>query len=149
MQTEERMRRVDSDAGEPAGDGHGAGLPRSLDLAALLADGVRRRVFQVVRRARRPVTRDDVAAAARVSRKLAAFHLDKLVTAGLLRAGVLTAPARSVGRRPKVYEVGPTEVHLDIPARQHGLLAAVLAEALGAEGGALRVRRAAADVARR
>jgi len=107
-----------------------------LARAALLADPVRRRIFRFVRRARRPVTRDETAASARVSRNLAAFHLDKLVDAGLLRAG-RHPPAGSarVGRRPKVYEAGPVEVHLDVPQRQHALLAGVLVETLTADGG--------------
>jgi predicted ArsR family transcriptional regulator len=108
----------------------------ALARAALLADPVRRRIFRVVRRARRPVTRDEVAASARVSRNLAAFHLDKLVEAGLLRAGrqLATGTAR-VGRKPKVYEAGPVEVHLDVPQRQHALLARVLVETLAAGDG--------------
>jgi predicted ArsR family transcriptional regulator len=100
--------------------------------AALLLDGVRRRLFGFVRRARRPVTRDEAAASARVSRNLAAFHLDKLVEAGLLRASRQAAPgAGRVGRKPKVYEPGPVEVHLDVPPRQHALLAGLLLAALG------------------
>jgi predicted ArsR family transcriptional regulator len=107
-----------------------------LARAALLADPVRRRIFRFVRRARRPVTRDEAAASARVSRNLAAFHLDKLVEAGLLRAGrqAVIGSAR-VGRKPKVYEAGPVEVHLDVPQRQHALLAGVLLETLAAGGG--------------
>jgi predicted ArsR family transcriptional regulator len=107
-----------------------------LARAALLADPVRRRIFRFVRRARRPVTRDEAAAFARVSRNLAAFHLDKLVEAGLLRAGrqPVTGLAR-VGRRPKVYETGPVEVHVDVPQRQHALLAGVLVETLAADRG--------------
>ena len=107
----------------------------SVARAALLADPVRRRIFRFVRRARRPVTRDEAAASARVSRNLAAFHLDKLVEAGLLRAGrqLVTGSAR-VGRKPKVYEAGPVEVHVDVPQRQHALLASVLVETLAAEG---------------
>src|SRR5215470_16081433 len=95
-----------------------------LARAALLADPVRRRIFRFVRRARRPVTRDEAAASARVSRNLAAFHLDKLVEAGLLRAArqPVGGSAR-VGRKPKVYEAGPIEIHLDVPRRQHALAA--------------------------
>jgi predicted ArsR family transcriptional regulator len=107
-----------------------------LARAALLADPVRRRIFRFVRGARRPVTRDEAAASARVSRNLAAFHLDKLVEAGLLRSGrqPVTGSAR-VGRKPKLYEPGPVEVHVDVPWRQHALLAGVLVETVAAEGG--------------
>ncbi|WP_318216156.1 hypothetical protein [Streptomyces sp. SCL15-6] len=58
-----------------------------------------------IRRAGRAVTRDEAAAGFGISRKLAAFHLDELVDAGLLRARY-EAPdgIRKVGRRPKVCE---------------------------------------------
>jgi predicted ArsR family transcriptional regulator len=128
-------------------DNHDA-PPPSLPAAGLLLDTVRRRIFRFVRRARRPVTRAEAAASARVSRNLAAFHLDRLVEAGLLRASdPPPAAGGRVGRRPKLYEPGPAEVHLDVPPRQHGLLASVLLEALvqGGPGAA----RAAAEAARR
>jgi predicted ArsR family transcriptional regulator len=128
-------------------DDHEAG---ALATAALLVDGVRGRLYQFVRGARRPVTRDEAAAAAGVSRNLAAFHLDKLAEAGLLRAGRQTTggPAR-VGRKAKVYERGPVEVHLDLPRRQHGLLASVLVETLAAQRGDAGLRQVAAEAARR
>jgi len=121
----------------------------AIATAALLADGVRRRIFQFVRRARRPVTRDEAAASAHVSRNLAAFHLEKLVETGLLRSRTQPAAAARVGRRPKVYEAGPVEVNLDVPQRQHALLAGVLVEALAADEAGRDVRWAAVDAARR
>jgi len=122
----------------------------TLATSALLVDAVRRRIFRYVRRARRPVTRDEAAASARVSRNLAAFHLDKLVEAGLLHAGRQAATDRAgVGRKRKVYGPGPVEVHLDVPRRQHALLASVLVETLAAEEGDGRVRRTAAEAATR
>jgi predicted ArsR family transcriptional regulator len=45
-----------------------------------------------------------------------------------------------------VYEAGPVEVHLDVPQRQHALLAGVLVETLAADEG---VRSAAVDAATR
>jgi predicted ArsR family transcriptional regulator len=123
-------------------------LATSLATAALLVDAVRRRIYRFVRRARRPVTRDEAAAATLVSRNLAAFHLDRLAGAGLLRASSGPAAAPRVGRRPKVYEPGPVEVHLDVPPRQHGLLAGVLVETLAA-GGSDGARRSAVEAARR
>ncbi|MBO0683404.1 MAG: helix-turn-helix domain-containing protein [Candidatus Dormibacteraeota bacterium] len=103
-------------------------LQPGLATASVLIDAVRRRVFQIVRRARRSVTRDEAASAAGISRNLAAFHLDKLVEAGLLTAGTQTRGG--VGRRPKVYGLGGAEVHVDVPRRQHRLLADVLVKAL-------------------
>lgn len=128
----------------------GEDAPPSLETAALLLDGVRRRIFRFVRGARRPVTRAEAADSARVSRNLAGFHLDRLVEAGLLRASEGPPAGRGrVGRRPRVYEAGPVEVHLDLPARQHGLLASVLLEALATAPDAPGVERAAIEAAAR
>jgi predicted ArsR family transcriptional regulator len=70
-----------------------------------------------------------------ISRKLAAFHLDKLVDAGLLRAGYGAPGAvRKVGRRPKVYEPTDNEIRVSIPDRRRELLADLLVEAVLTEG---------------
>ena len=77
----------------------------SLTSLAALGDTTRRRMFEFIRQARRPVTREEVADSLGVSRKLAAFHLDKMVAAGLLHAHYESpAGIRKVGRRPKVHE---------------------------------------------
>lgn len=119
--------RVPGDGGEPS--------PGAADAAivsvSVLGEDTRRRMFAFIRRARRPVTRDEAAESAGISRKLAAFHLDKLVDAGLLRThyGVPGAP-RKVGRQPKVYEVADTEIHISIPDRRPELLADLLLTAV-------------------
>ncbi|MBO0788607.1 MAG: winged helix-turn-helix transcriptional regulator, partial [Actinobacteria bacterium] len=67
----------------------------------MLADEQRRRIYDFVRRAGAPVTRDQVAGAVGISRKLAAFHLDKLAAAGLLETSFpRPAGLRRVGRSP-------------------------------------------------
>jgi predicted ArsR family transcriptional regulator len=98
---------------------------------ALLAERGRRDLYEFVRRANGPVTRDEAAASTGISRRLAAFHLDKLVHAGLLRAHT-DRPAAGVGRRPKVYEPEPVELAVSVPARQYGLLAELLVDAVTA-----------------
>jgi predicted ArsR family transcriptional regulator len=98
---------------------------------ALLAERGRRDLYEFVRRANGPVTRDEAAASTGISRRLAAFHLDKLVHAGLLRAHT-DRPAAGVGRRPKVYEPEPVELAVSVPARQYGLLAEFLVDAVAA-----------------
>lgn len=114
----------------------------------MLDDELRRGMYTFIRAAGRPVTRDEAAAAVGISRKLAAFHLDKLVDAGVLRAGVQAT--RKVGRAPKVYEPVDTDIRISIPPRHHDLLADILLDAVladdHAEGGtardaALRVAR--------
>nr|WP_285555544.1 transcriptional regulator [Streptomyces hygroscopicus] len=92
-------------------------------------------MFAFIRRAGHAVTRDEAAANVGISRKLAAFHLDKLVDAGLLRARYETPGGiRKVGRRPKVYEPTDAQITVSIPDRRHELLADLLLEAVLTEG---------------
>jgi predicted ArsR family transcriptional regulator len=98
-------------------------------VIALLAERVRRDLYHFVRREARPVTRDEAATHAGISRKLAGFHLDKLVSGGLLRAHT-DRPAVGVGRRPKVYEPSPVEIAVSVPTRHYDLLAELLIDAV-------------------
>ena len=102
-----------------------------IAAVALLAERVRRDLYDFVRRASGPVTRDEAAAHTGISRRLAAFHLDKLVHGGLLQAHT-DRPAAGVGRRPKVYEPQPVELAVSVPARQYDLLAELLLDAVTA-----------------
>jgi len=108
--------------------------PPAIAAVAALDDDVRRALYRYVRDAPAPVTREDAAAAVGISRKLAAFHLDKLVAVGLLRAGYASGGNRRVGRAPKVYEPSGQDVAVAVPARRPDLLAELLLETvLGAE----------------
>ncbi|MCP9979587.1 helix-turn-helix domain-containing protein [Actinomadura madurae] len=114
-----------------------------LEAAAILSDDLRRGMYAFIRAAQAPVTRDEAAASVGISRKLAAFHLDKLVDAGLLRARYGSPGVRRVGRAPKVYEPSGLDVRVSIPQREHGLLASILLDAVRgqAEGRAAGTRR--------
>lgn len=116
---------------------------------AALDDDVRRALFEHVRAAGRPVTRDDAAGAVGVSRNLAAFHLDKLVDLGLLRSGFAGGRARRVGRAPRQYEPTNTEISVQVPARSPELLAAILVDVLADTAADDPARAAAAASARR
>lgn len=101
-------------------------------------------MYEFIRGAHRPVTRDEAAAAVGISRKLAAFHLDKLVHAGLLTARFEhLGGIRKVGRTPKVYEPAEGDIHITIPQRQHDLLAELLLEAVLSEAESESARQAA------
>lgn len=79
-----------------------------LAAAAALSDDLRRQMYAHIRQARRPVSREEAAKSVGISRKLAAFHLDKLVEVDLLRAHYEPVDGvRKVGRAPKLYE--PTD----------------------------------------
>jgi predicted ArsR family transcriptional regulator len=110
--------------------------PRAdLAVAALLTDELRGRLYRLVRR-RHPLSRDEAAAELGISRGLAAFHLDKLVAAGLLRARS-QAPAGGpprVGRRPKVYEPSDLELGITIPERRYELVGELLVDAVAQAG---------------
>lgn len=103
----------------------------AVRAVAALEDGLRRDMYAFIRQARRPVTRDEAAESAGISRKLAAFHLDKLVDAGVLTARY-EAPGgvRKVGRTPKVYEPSDMDIQISIPPREHDLLATILVDAV-------------------
>ncbi|GGW13597.1 ArsR family transcriptional regulator [Streptomyces capoamus] len=107
----------------------------AIDSVSVLSEDSRRRMFAFIRRAGRAVTRDEAAASVGISRKLAAFHLDKLVDAGLLRARYETPGGiRKVGRQPKVYEPTDAQITVSIPDRRHELLADLLLDAVLTEG---------------
>ncbi|WP_240032988.1 helix-turn-helix transcriptional regulator [Micromonospora globbae] len=99
---------------------------------AALVDRSRRALYDYVCRADHPVTREEAAEAHGMSRNLAAFHLDKLVESGLLRARY-QAPAdqpRGRGRTPKVYEAAGDGVAITVPERRYELIAEILADAV-------------------
>lgn len=110
--------------------------PRSsadLGALAMLTEPVRRRLFDhVLARHPHPVSRDEAASAANVSRKLAAFHLDRLVAAGLLKAGFGRIGARSgpgAGRPSKLYSKADRELRVLLPERRYDFAAGILARA--------------------
>ena len=108
----------------------------SIDVAAVravaaLEDPTRRALFAVTRSAKEPVTREQAAAALGISRKLAAFHLDKLVDVGLLEADYHAGSrARVLGRIPKGYRPASIDVSISIPERKPAALAALLIDAV-------------------
>ncbi|MEU4838114.1 helix-turn-helix transcriptional regulator [Nocardia testacea] len=119
-----------------------------IGAVAALDDDLRRSMYWFIRRAARPVTRDEAAEHAGISRKLAAFHLDKLVATGLLRAHYEHAGGiRRVGRAPKVYEPADIEVRVSIPERRHEILAEILMQAVLTEATGESARDATLRVA--
>jgi predicted ArsR family transcriptional regulator len=118
----------------------------AIGAVAALDDRLRRAMFEFIRRARRPVTRDEAAAEVGISRKLAAFHLDKLVEAGLLATGTAPGPRR-VGRAPKAYVPAPTQFRISIPERHHEVLAEILLDAVLTEQADETAQQAAMRVA--
>jgi len=103
---------------------------------AVLGDDLRRRMYIEVRAQGRPVSREEVAEAVGVSRKLAAFHLDKLVDHGLLVASYARPPGRGgrgAGRSAKYYEPSAREFDVSIPERNYDVLGTILVKAIEAQ----------------
>lgn len=110
-----------------------AGAEAGTAAVAVLEDELRRELYVMVRRARRPLTREDVADAAGISRRLAAFHLDKLVDRGLLLTHYARPPGRSgpgAGRSAKFYRPSELEVDVSIPERRYDLAGRLLVRAI-------------------
>jgi len=103
-----------------------------FSAVAALDDEVRHSLYRFVRREGRPVTREEAARAVRISVKLAAFHLDKLVERGLLRADqeVPRGTHRRVGRAPKRYTVSELEVSVSLPQRRYELVGEILIDSV-------------------
>jgi predicted ArsR family transcriptional regulator len=102
----------------------------AVAAVAALDDDVRRALYECVRATGAPVTREAAAAEVGISRKLAAFHLDKLVELGLLRSGFAADPTRRVGRAPRVYEPAQTDIAVRLPERTPEVLATILLDAV-------------------
>ncbi|MHB9756554.1 helix-turn-helix transcriptional regulator [Streptomyces sp. BYX5S] len=114
-----------------------------------LADPVRRRLYQHVAAQHDDIGRDAAAEAVGISRSLAAFHLDKLVEAGLLQASSKRLSGRTgpgAGRPAKVYRRVRDEHSVSLPPRAYdtaGHLLAGLAEDAGLDRELQKAARAA------
>jgi predicted ArsR family transcriptional regulator len=120
----------------------------ALAAVAALNEDVRRALYEHVRSAGEPVSREAAADAVGISRKLAAFHLDKLVDLGLLRSGFAASGTRRVGRAPRLYEPGAIDVCVRIPARSPELIADILVSAVTEHDGGEQATAAALRIAR-
>lgn len=109
-----------------------------LEALSLLTDPVRRSAYQAVAAAgAEPVGRDEVAETLGVGRTLAAFHLDKLVDAGLLEVSYARRSGRSgpgAGRPAKLYRRSAAERTVSVPPREYRSAAELLAEAVERSG---------------
>lgn len=111
---------------QPAGD--------PIEAVAALAEPTRRALYDLVAASTDAVGRDDAAAALGISRELAAFHLDRLIEAGLLQAEYRRRSGRTgpgAGRPAKLYRRTTQGVEVSLPARRYERAADIMATALG------------------
>ena len=109
------------------------GLRKGAGAIGALDDDLRRRMYIFIRRQGKPVSRDEAADHVGISRKLAAFHLDKLVERGLLTAHYARLPGRSgrgAGRSSKLYEPSDLEVDISLPERRYDIVGEIIVAAL-------------------
>lgn len=119
------------------------------DPGRVLEEPRRRAIYDYVRVSRWPLTREDVATELEISRSLAAFHLERLVEAGLVEVtATRPAAARGGGRPPKHYRaVADVEVNTSIPPRRYQVAGEILVHAIAAADKRGHVQAAAAEMA--
>jgi predicted ArsR family transcriptional regulator len=109
--------------------------PPADRIAALAAldDPTRRAVFDLVAHSATAVSRDAAAEALGTSRRVAAFHLDRLAEQGLLaieyrRPAGRTGPG--AGRPAKLYRRIEAELAVSVPPRRYDVVGELLAAAV-------------------
>jgi predicted ArsR family transcriptional regulator len=122
-------------------------LERDIAAIGLLHEPVRRALYRYVASQAHEVSRNEAAQALGIQRGLAAFHLDKLVEAGLLevashrRLGGRSGPG--AGRPAKLYRRSASQHELTLPPRRYETAARLLAEVVEASGADLALYAAA------
>ncbi|WP_327710484.1 helix-turn-helix domain-containing protein [Streptomyces sp. NBC_00464] len=109
----------------------------ALEALVVLGDPVRRGLYRHVTGAPGEVGRDAAAEAVGISRSLAAFHLDKLVEAGLLEVCFRRLSGRSgpgAGRPAKLYRRAEGERTVSVPPRSYDTASRLLAEVVEQAG---------------
>ena len=111
-------------------------VDQQLTGLAGLGDPIRRALYRHVAERGVPISRDEAAHAAGISRPLAAYHLDKLIDDGLLEARYQRRSGRrgpGAGRPAKHYVRADRQLELSLPARDYAALAELLAGAVEAD----------------
>jgi predicted ArsR family transcriptional regulator len=113
---------------EPAED-----LERRISGIAALDQPLRRELYRLLSERGGWVTRDEASEALDVARSVAAFHLDKLVEAGVVEVSFERTSGRTgpgAGRPAKLYRRGTDEVSASVPERRYDLAGSLLATAI-------------------
>jgi predicted ArsR family transcriptional regulator len=104
-----------------------------IGAIASLDQPLRRRLYELLAESEAWMTRDDAAARLEVPRSVAAFHLDKLVDAGVVEVSFERRTGRTgpgAGRPSKVYRLVADEVSASMPDRHYDLAGRLLAGAV-------------------
>ncbi len=117
-----------------------------ISVIAVLADPVRRRLYDYVTGQRDGISRSEAAQAVGIQRTLAAFHLDRLAEAGLVDVTFRRPAGRSgpgAGRPTKLYWRAAAEHQVTMPPRDYRGAAELLAEVVDMTGAEPQLQRAA------
>jgi predicted ArsR family transcriptional regulator len=108
-------------------------LERRISSIATLDQPVRKALYRLLSERDAWVTRDEASDALDVPRSVAAFHLDKLVEAGVAEITFERTTGRTgpgAGRPAKLYRRAPGEVSASVPDRRYDLAGSLLATAI-------------------
>jgi predicted ArsR family transcriptional regulator len=111
----------------------GARVAAEIAAVASLDEPTRRQVYEFLGGQSEPVSRDEVAEAVGVSRRTAAFHLDRLADEGLVAVSFARRSGRTgpgAGRPAKLYQRSVREVSVSLPPRHYDLVGSLLAGAI-------------------
>jgi predicted ArsR family transcriptional regulator len=100
---------------------------------AALDDPTRRALFDFVAGSQTAVTREAAAESLGISRRIAAFHLDRLAELGLLSVEYRRTHGRTgpgAGRPAKLYRRSDAEFAVSVPERHYEFVGALLAAAV-------------------
>ncbi len=111
----------------------GDDLERRISGIAALDQPLRRDLYRLLSERDGWVTRDEASEALGVPRSVAAFHLDKLVEAGVVEITFERTTGRTgpgAGRPAKLYRRSSEEVSASVPDRRYDLAGSLLATAI-------------------
>ncbi|MBI3688088.1 MAG: helix-turn-helix domain-containing protein [Actinobacteria bacterium] len=108
-------------------------LADRVSAVTALGDPARRAVYDLVCRRDEPISRDQAASTLGVTRRSAAFHLDRLAEQGLLAVEFRRLTGRTgpgSGRPAKLYRRARDEISVSVPDRRYDLAGEVMAAAI-------------------
>lgn len=117
-----------------------------ISVLAVLADPVRRRLYEYVTEQPHDISRSEAAQAVGIQRTLAAFHLDRLAEAGLVDVIFRRPAGRSgpgAGRPAKLYRRAEAEYQVSMPPRDYRGAAELLADVVDMTGAEPQLQRSA------
>jgi predicted ArsR family transcriptional regulator len=117
-----------------------------ISVIAVLADPVRRRLYDYIAGQPDGISRGEAAQAVGIQRTLAAFHLDRLAEAGLVDVTFRRPAGRSgpgAGRPAKLYWRAAAEHQVSLPPRDYRGAAELLADVVDMTGAEPQLQRAA------